>query len=167
MARTGGPRPKPNAIKLVKGVTRKDRLNPSEPNARRGLPKAPKHLDQGAIEEWNEVVQDLYESGMLATTDRSILASYCVAWSRWVDAELAVQVARNLDRSGNFGLLVETSNGNLIQNPIVGSANKLLMSVAKLCEQLGMTPSARSRVHAIPSNEEDEDPANKYLDRAA
>ena len=42
------------------------------------------------------------------------------------------------------GLLIETTNGNIIQNPSVGIRNKAWLQIVKICQQFGMTPSSRT-----------------------
>ena len=106
--------------------------------------------------------KDLYDCGILSIIDRAILAAYCTAWSRWVDAELALQASKVRDETGNFGLLIEGRKG-MVVNPLVGAANRTLIIVSRLCAELGMTPSSRSRVCAL-SEVEEEDPASKYID---
>jgi P27 family predicted phage terminase small subunit len=42
--------------------------------------------------------------------------------------------------------MVKTTNGNIIQSPLVGIANKSLQMMHKFLIEFGMTPSARSKV---------------------
>jgi P27 family predicted phage terminase small subunit len=44
------------------------------------------------------------------------------------------------------GLVVKTKSGNIIQNPLVGVANKAMADVVRYAAEFGMTPSARSRI---------------------
>ena len=44
------------------------------------------------------------------------------------------------------GLLIKTTNGNAIQNPLVGTANKAMFAFMRCAIEFGMTPSARSRL---------------------
>ena len=44
--------------------------------------------------------------------------------------------------------MIKTSNGNLVQNPLVGTANKAMSEMMRYAVEFGMTPSARSRVDA-------------------
>jgi hypothetical protein len=41
------------------------------------------------------------------------------------------------------GLMIKTSNGNAIQNPLVGTANKAAADMVRYAAEFGMTPSAR------------------------
>ena len=86
---------------------------------------------------------ELYDLGVLSAVDRAALAAYCQAYGRWVAAE------RELRREdGSMNLISVTSNGNVIQNPLVGIANKSLELMHKYLTEFGMSPSSRTRVGA-------------------
>ena len=57
--------------------------------------------------------------------DRAALAAYCQAYGRWAQAERAVKALAERDGIG-AGLVVETKGGNMIQNPLVGVANRAM-----------------------------------------
>jgi phage terminase small subunit len=42
--------------------------------------------------------------------------------------------------------MIKTKSGNVIQNPLVGTANKAMSDMARYAAELGMTPTARARV---------------------
>lgn len=48
------------------------------------------------------------------------------------------------------GLMIRTKNGNAIQNPLVGTANKAMADMMRYAVEFGMTPSARTRVSSEP-----------------
>ena len=48
------------------------------------------------------------------------------------------------------GLMIKTTNGNAVQNPLVGTANKAMGDMVRYAAEFGMTPSARSRVAKDP-----------------
>ena len=69
------------------------------------------------------------------------------------------------DRLKTGGLVLQTANGNLTQNPLVGIASRAMNDAIKFATDLGMTPSSRSRVQALPErNLEDEEISKKYFD---
>jgi P27 family predicted phage terminase small subunit len=133
------------------------------------MPSVPEHLTDDAKVEWGRVCNELYEAGLLSKIDRAILACYCQAYGAWIEADriLADFAAKAKEKHDpGRGYLIMTINGNVIQNPAVGVRNKAMADVAKYATDLGMTPSARSRVTAKPPIEADSDPAAKYLSRA-
>jgi P27 family predicted phage terminase small subunit len=157
-----GAKPKPTHLKLVKGTTRKDRMNKHEPKIiDLGPPVAPEHLTPEAREEWLRVSKDLYDAGLLTIVDRAILSAYCQAYGRWVVAEKTLaEMAQTL---AGGALVVRSKNGGLIQNPIVSTANRAMADVARYAHDLGMTPSSRARVMVRPPNAVPE-LADKYFD---
>jgi P27 family predicted phage terminase small subunit len=52
------------------------------------------------------------------------------------------------------GLMIKTSNGNAIQNPLVGTANKAMLDMVRFAGEFGMSPAARARIEAGPNGDE-------------
>lgn len=158
-----GRKPKPTHLKLVTGNPGKRALNKGEPTPRLDLPMPPPHLSDEAKVEWGRVSQELYDCGLLSTVDRAALAAYCQAYARWVTAEKAITKMAESDALTS-GLLIRTSNGNAIQNPLVGTANKAMKDMVYYAAEFGMTPSARSRIEAAPPPKDNKkDAAGKYF----
>ena len=97
-----GRRPKPTALKALQGNPGKRPLNRHEPQPG-GLPKCPKHLDGQARKEWKRISRELIACGLLTEVDRAALAAYCVAWSRWIDAEANVRKFGGVIKSPKSG----------------------------------------------------------------
>jgi len=53
------------------------------------------------------------------------------------------------------GLLIKTTNGNVIQNPLVGISNHSWSQVLRFAKEFGLTPASRSRLEAPEQVEED------------
>ena len=92
----------------------------------------------------------LHAIGVLTTLDRAALAVYCQAYGRWVRAERALEKMAEKEPATQ-ALLMKTKTGNLIQNPLVGTANKAMDVLLKAASELGMTPSVRSRIETPSS----------------
>jgi P27 family predicted phage terminase small subunit len=143
-----GPKTKPTNLKLLTGTARAHRLNPHEPQPDVARPDAPEHLTDAARAEWDRIVVDLLALGILTDLDRGALAAYCQAYGRWSAAETAL--ARMAERDAvTDGLIVKTKSGNLIQNPLVGAANKAMADMVRYAAEFGLTPSARTRVAGL------------------
>ena len=147
-----GRKPKPTRIKKLHGNPGRRPLNTAEAMPEPAIPSPPAFLSEDAKLEWNRVSEQLFRLGLLSHLDRSTLAAYCQAFSRWKQAEDAIaELAKRDQLSG--GLMIKTSNGNLIQNPLVGTANKAMSEMMRYAVEFGMTPSARARVEAgVPYN---------------
>ena len=140
-----GRKPTPTHLKLVRGNPGKRRLNAAEPVPERVLPSPPPELSADARTEWDRVAGELHRIGVLSGIDRAALAAYCQAYGRWVVAERAIAKMAERD-SLTEGLMIKTTNGNAVQNPLVGTANKAMADVVRYAAEFGMTPSARSRI---------------------
>jgi P27 family predicted phage terminase small subunit len=149
-----GRKPTPTHLKLIRGTTRRDRSNPKEAkiDASFGKPEPPAHLSPEGREEWDKQCDLLFKIGLLTMIDAPVFAAYCQAYGRWRRAE------EQLSTQTSF--LVRTKVGNFIQHPLVGTANKAMHDMVRYAVELGLTPSARTRIHAEPSAN---DPATKYL----
>ena len=99
-----GRKPRPTVLKLMEGNPGKRPLNDREPTPPVEMPECPEFLDARARAEWDRTVPVLAKMGLLTAADRSALAAYCVAYSRWVQAE--AQVAR-------FGTIVKSPEKGL------------------------------------------------------
>jgi len=142
---TRGRKPTPTHLKLVRGNPGKRPVNQAEPKPKVVLPSPPAELSEDALAEWNRVASDLYGLGILTAIDRAALAAYAQAYGRWVQAERAA--ARMADKDQlTSGLMIRTTNGNAVQNPLIGVANKAMADMVRYAAEFGMTPSARSRI---------------------
>jgi P27 family predicted phage terminase small subunit len=111
-------------------------------------------LKGGAHVEWKRIAPQLFRAGLLTNVDVSALAVYCAAYARWQDAEEALARQREQD-DFTCGLLIKTTNGNVIQNPLVGIANRAALLVRLLGSEFGLTPASRTRIESVPSVPDD------------
>lgn len=135
-----GKKPLPTNIKLLKGTARKCRLNPGEIQPDVIAPDPPDHLSEYARREWSRITVELLRLGLLSEIDRAALAAYCQCYGRWVDAE---------EKLNKTGLVRKTTNGNIVQNPLIGIANRAMEIMRQYLVEFGMTPSARTRVTPV------------------
>lgn len=160
---TRGRKPTPTHLKLVKGNPGKRALPANEPAPVLMIPPVPPELCDDAKLEWGRVSVELHRLGLLAEIDRAALAAYCQAYGRWISAERALRAqAGNKKTCG--GLLARTSNGNVIQNPLIGIANKAASDMVRYAAEFGMTPSARARVNGSEAPKKN-DPLAKFMQR--
>lgn len=158
---TRGRKPRPTNIKVIAGTDRADRRNEQEPKPDLNRPDVPPHLsDEGKV-EWGRVCEEAYALGILSNLDRAGLAAYCQAYGRWVQAEKALAMMAERDPVTR-GLMIKTTNGNAIQNPLVGTANKAMQDMIRYAAEFGFTPASRSRISA-QERDDKADPAAKYF----
>ena len=162
---TRGPKPKPTALKVMTGQDRADRKPKNEPvpvMVMKNMPDAPEHLDDYALAEWHHICGALFRCGILTEIDGRGLAMYCQAYGRWRKAEEAIQEIAKEDKL-NGGLMIMTTNGNWVQNPMVGTANTAMRDAMKYAAEYGLTPSSRVRLGIEADKAQDRDPAAQYF----
>ncbi len=132
-----GRKPKPTALKLVDGNPGKRPIRGAEPKPPTALPTCPAHLSPTAKTEWRRLARILNEIGLLTQIDRTVLAAYCQAYGRWVGAER---------RLAETPPLLKTPAGYVQVSPWITISNKQVELMTRLMAELGLTPSARSRL---------------------
>ncbi len=152
-----GPKPTPTNIKRLMNNPGQRALPSNEPKPRSRNPAPPSHLNEDGADEWVRVADELHALGILSGLDRAALAAYCQAYGRWVQSERAL--AKMTNKAD--GLIIKTVSGNMIQNPLVGVANKAMSDMMRYATEFGMTPSSRSRISA--EGETSDDPADEFI----
>jgi P27 family predicted phage terminase small subunit len=143
---TRGPKPKPAHLKLIEGNPGKRRIPQNEPRPEIGeMPEAPVFLTVDARSEWDRVSIQLHRMGLLTEIDVASLAAYCQAYGRWVTAERVIAAMAEKDQLTG-GLMIKTTNGNAIQNPLIGTSNKAASDMVRYAAEFGLTPAARARL---------------------
>jgi len=137
-----GRRPASPDLKLLK-AERSDRLSAPPATAEVGMPDPPSHLSPDSLEEWHRLAAVLRSAGRLSPAFASLMAIYCVTYSRWLDALKSVE-----DR----GMVIETDLGGVKPNPAITVADRCEKALARLLDALGLTPITMSRV---PSSNSD------------
>jgi len=133
-----GRKPKPNVLKVLEGNPGKRPINDREPAAPAGIPDCPDYLDDVARDEWQRTGEVLRDMGLLSLADRTALAAYCTAYSRWVQAEAAVK---------KYGTIVKSPDkGFPMKSPYLTIADQAMESMRKFMVEFGLTPSSRSRI---------------------
>lgn len=149
-----GRKPKPTHLRLLQG-NRENRPIHEGPQPTPVMPEPSELLGPDAREEFMRLREEAYNCGLMTRVDVRVFEAYCLAYGRWVVAE------RDLARMGEqdtltHGVMIKTTNGNAIQNPLVGVANKAMSDMVRYAVELGFTPSARARVAtaAFPQSED-------------
>jgi len=136
-----GRKPKPTRLKLIEGNPGKRPLNLREPHAQPKAPTCPAHLSPTAKAEWKRLCSELFYLGILTAGDRAAMAAYCQSYGRWVEAE---------KRLAETPTLIKLPSGYIQQSPWLTIANKQLELMHRYMSELGLTPTARTRVEAVP-----------------
>jgi P27 family predicted phage terminase small subunit len=149
-----GRKPKPTIKSTLEGNPGKRPQNGREPTPSAGIPRCPKHLDDEAKAEWFRTAKVLKGMGLFTLADRTALAAYCTAYSRWVEAERMVK---------KFGMVVKTpEKGFPMKSPWLCIAEQSLETMRKLMVEFGLTPSSRSRIR-VPDHSGEIDELDAFL----
>ena len=143
-----GPRPKPAALKFLAGNPGKRPVGETggRGRTRKGAPDRPAEVTGEAAAEWDRLIPEMEAAGLLAVTDRGILAAYCCAYAGLLAAR------HEITTHGWFVTEpVQTSKGELLgnkvrPNPAAKMFRELSALVQKLGAELGLTPASRSRL---------------------
>ena len=127
-----GRRPKPTAVKIAEGNPGKRKLNKREPTPPPGAPDRPTHLRGQARDEWDRIVPQLLNLGVLSKVDRTALACYCESWGTYLKAR------GKIEREG------EVVSGEV--NPWLRIANEQKKLALRFLMEFGLTPATRSRL---------------------
>lgn len=150
-----GPAPQPTAVKKLKGTHRPGRDAPHAMT----LPKldtiqmAPEDLPEIGKQEWYRVVNELAPLGVLNGADLSLLKSYC-------QHVATMEAAAKALAAGGYTTTMTNKGGGsyAIKSPWVAIYNEASDRAARLGQQFGLTPSARTRISAPPP----EKPKNEW-----
>lgn len=132
-----GPPKKPTAWRRAEGNRGKRAWNHAEPKPPEGTPDCPDHLSEEARAEWLRLVDTLVSMGVITIVDRAVLAAYCQAYGRWVEAEQKLKEAP---------LLFKTPSGYVQQSPWLNIANRQMELMGRYMAEIGLTPASRSRI---------------------
>ena len=152
---TRGRKPKPTLMKSLEGNPGRRPLNDREPEPPDGIPECPGFLDAEAKAEWFRTAKVLSDMGLLTLADRSALAAYCTAYSRWVKAEEQVR---------KYGTIVKSPvKGFPMKSPYLTVADQALETMRKFMVEFGLTPSSRSRIR-VPGSSNAADEFELFLE---
>lgn len=91
----------------------------------------------------------------VGTLAKLALAAYCTIYSRWKQAELAIQ---------KHGLVFVAATGYRQQNPEVSIAASYLKLLHDYISEFGLGPASRSRIK-VPTDSSKEESLEDFADR--
>ncbi|CAK7036931.1 MAG: hypothetical protein BACD_00149 [Bacteroides rodentium] len=145
---TRGRKPTPTAVKKLEGNPGGRPLNENEPKPKKKAPACPKWLDGEARKEWKRLAKVLEEMGVLTQLDMGVFATYCNAYARWKEADEFIS---------QHGTVIKTPSGYVQQLPQVSIAQTYAKLMNRCAEQMGLTPSSRSRIIAAETSDPEDE----------
>jgi P27 family predicted phage terminase small subunit len=143
-----GRKPTPTYLKLLKGNPGRRPIveDGIDPPVSEKVPPPPQFLEGYAADEWWKMATELYRMRLLTVVDETALASYCLSYARWRDAEELLSLHKANDPRMR-GLLVRGKN-TTIENPLIGIARRASQEMLRVASEFGFTPAARARIAA-------------------
>lgn len=153
-----GRRPKPTALKLVTGNAGKRAINKKEPKPRREIPSCPAHLEDSGKVAWGRLSVLLDRMGVLTEADSAALERLCDCYTDILECRALIE------RDGRT-YKVKTQTGEILikGNPAVAQLRAADSQFKSYLVEFGLTPAARSKVHATPDDEDKKDPLSEFF----
>jgi P27 family predicted phage terminase small subunit len=164
---SGGRNKKSTQLHILQGTFRKDRHAGDEtPAPPVGVPEPPGKLSKVAGAEWDRMVERLQKNRALTIVDDAVLYQYACLFAQVEEQKGATASLRKLSndlkaRAADLDgeLLVEAiSKIVTLQHLITRNVTQLRqghMALRQYLVEFGMTPSARTRVKAVTSAEDE------------
>lgn len=140
-----GRKPLPTSYHEKTGSYKKhpERRNPAEPKAPPGIPAPPEHLSPEVKLVWQKLSIQLASMNVLSTVDAMAFELLC---QQYVEYRIAVA---NVEEYGH----VIDVDGRPKRNPFDIVKERLTCALQKSLSEFGLTPSSRSRMEALPSQD--------------
>lgn len=153
-----GRRPKPTVLKLVEGNPGKRKINKTEPKPRREIPSCPAHLSDAGKVAWGRLSVLLDRMGVLTEADSAALERLCDCYSD-------ILICRESLIADGWTYKTMTAQGDTLikANPAAGHLRAADAQFKSYLIEFGLTPAARSKVHATPEESEREDPLKEFF----
>jgi len=134
---------KPDALKVVSGTARPDRMNADAPPANVGVAVAPEWLSERAEEIFFKLSATLLGMGIASPDDQAALAMLA---SRLEEIEICTGIIEDLGRTYS----TTATSGDKLERarPEVAMRNEAMRHAQSLLSDFGLNPSARSKVSA-------------------
>ena len=154
-----GRRPTPTALKLVKGNPGKRAINKKEPKPKRVIPSCPAYLDDAGKVAWGRLCVLLDRMGVMTEADGPALERLCDCYSDILECRKLVE------RDGRTYVVKNNLGETLIKgNPAVNQLRAADAQFKSYLVEFGLTPAARTKVHADPDNgDKKDDPLKQYF----
>ena len=153
-----GRRPKPTVLKLVEGNPGKRAINKKEPKPKREIPSCPAHMSDAGKVAWGRLSVLLDRMGVLTEADSAALERLCDCYSD-------ILICReSLIADGWTYKTLDAQGNTLIKgNPAATQLRAADAQFKSYLIEFGLTPSARTKVHAAPDEDKKADPLQEFF----
>jgi P27 family predicted phage terminase small subunit len=135
-----GRRPKPSKLRALQGIP-SHKLAKNEPEPLEIEPAMPPSLSDRAREVWKAAVDQLVPLGIVTETDGAVLGIFCQA---------TADVEEHQQHIEDHGRYQHSAKGHATRHPANILLREALDRQLRSAIELGLTPSARTRVKVAP-----------------
>ena len=152
------PRPKPTALKLISGNAGKRKINKTEPKPKRLIPSCPAHMSDAGKVAWGRLTVLLDRMGVLTEADSAALERLCDCYSD-------ILICREALKVDGWTYKTTTAQGDTLikGNPAATQLRAADAQFKSYLIEFGLTPAARSKVHATPDDDKKADPLQEFF----
>ena len=144
-----GRRPKPTTLKVLQGNPGKRGLNEEEPEYGAGAPPKPDWFDDYASAEWDALTSILVPARVLTKGEIGVLVVACDAYSQLRQCQEYLKEKGSISYDASSA----TSGANYKPYPEVAQRNQARRQYLSALSELGLTPSARTKMKRIPESD--------------
>jgi P27 family predicted phage terminase small subunit len=153
-----GRRPIPTHLKIVAGNPGKRALNKTEPKPRREIPSCPAHLADSGKVAWGRLSLILDCMGVMTEADSAALERLCDCYTDILECRILIE------RDGRTYSVTTQGGDTLIKaNPAVAQLRAADAQFKSYLVEFGLTPAARSKVHATSEDDNRQDPLAEFF----
>jgi len=150
---------KPTSLHLLNGnPSRIKNLGEKEPKPPLGA-KPPLWLDEVARNEWDRIAPRMERVGLLTELDEIILSNLCQEYSDMLKYQKVVS-----EEGATYEYTNTKGSENTVPRPETLMLHKSRMMIKAYCVELGLTPSARSRIQ-LPGEATEDDVITKLMNK--
>jgi P27 family predicted phage terminase small subunit len=118
---------------------------------KKSMPEPPKFLSPEALVFWHEIVEDLHSLGLLIRSDKHIVAELCETHAQ------VNSLTKVLRERGGYTYTKKTGRSITWHTyPEVVLLRLAQIRYMRLLGEVGLTPSARTRVHINPTDDKND-----------
>ena len=144
-----GRKPNSKAIKVLTGNPGRLGINKREPKLPIVKSPPPEWMNEEAARFYEKLSTIMVRAGMMAETDETVLTMLAVSWANMRQAQ------KMLEKTGP---VIKTPNGSLQTSPFKTQERQAIVDIIRCCAELGLSPTARTKVMAIGTGEVSDDP---------
>lgn len=154
-----GPAPTPTPLRIIRGNPSHRPLPKNEPQPRDVAPRCPEHVKAipEAHKEWKRLLPILRRMKILTEADGMLIANYCLVHADMLWNLEQVQKLNAASKNKVSGVVIATKNGYLAPNQFYLNVQNAIERLLKLGKEMGLSPSARTRIMASGKEEKQPD----------